>query len=389
MSNSRHTDHRPAPATAPPATKPPATAVPSRKAVLDRAAGRLATWSLRFLLVGAALVVVVWVLGQIWDVTLPVVLALLLSSVLWPPARLLRRAMPAAPAALLTMLAGLAALVGLGALIAPQVAGQWPQVADAVARGLGELRDLVSRPPFNVDSGQFSTAVDQLIHQIRANAESIAGGVLAGVSTAGAVLLTGVLTVVLCFFFLKDGPRFLPWLGDLVGARTAPHVTAIADRIWAALSGFVKAQAGVGLIDAVAIGIGLAVLDVPFALALAVLIFFGAFIPIVGAFITGALAALVALVTHGLTIAVIVVALIVVVQQLEGNVLQPMLVGRTLALHPAVVVLAVTAGGSLAGIIGMFLAVPVVAVTVAILRYGREQLQRPRTTPRRTVPLWR
>jgi predicted PurR-regulated permease PerM len=140
------------------------------------------------------------------------------------------------------------------------------------------------------------------------------------------------------------------------------------------LSGFIKAQAAVGLVDAVFIGIGLALLGVPLALPLAVLVFFGAFIPIIGAVVSGALAALVALVTTGPTSALIVVVLVLVVQQLEGNVLQPILVGRTLDLHPAAVILAVTAGGSLRGITGAFLAVPFLSVAAVTIRYARQQL---------------
>ena len=147
------------------------------------------------------------------------------------------------------------------------------------------------------------------------------------------------------------------------------------------LGGFIRAQAAVGLVDAVFIGVGLALLGVPLALPLGVLIFFGAFIPIIGAVVTGALAALVALVTQGPTDALVVVALVLVVQQLEGNVLQPMLVGRTLDLHPAVVILAVTAGGSLQGIAGAFLSVPIVSVLAVLVRYVREALGDPRPAP--------
>lgn len=203
---------------------------------------------------------------------------------------------------------------------------------------------------------------------------------------AGSLLLTGILALVLCFFYLKDGPRFLPWVSGLVGPRAAPHVSAIAQRSWVTLSGFIRAQAAVGLVDAVFIGIGLAVLGVPLALPLSVLVFFGAFIPIIGAVVTGALAALVALVTNGPVTALIVIALVLVVQQLEGNVLQPILVGRTLDLHPALVILAVTAGGTLAGIVGAFLAVPVVAVAAVAVRYARQQLAELEPAPEPAPP---
>ncbi len=334
----------------------------------------MASWALRFLLIGAATVVLFWVLGKIWDVTLPVVLGLLLATVLWPPTRQLRKVMPDSLAALISLLAGIGALVGLVFVLAPQVMGQWKEVSDAAIEGIEELRDLIAGEPFYVDSEQINDLFTQVMEQAQGNASSIASGVLTGVSTATSYLITTVLALVLCFFFLKDGPKFIPWARDLAGDRAAPHVAEVAQRLWTTLSGFIKAQAAVGLVDAVAIGIGLAVLGVPFALPLSVLIFFGAFIPIIGAFLTGAIAALVALVTDGPTNALIVVILIVIVQQLEGNVLQPLLVGRTLSMHPALVILAVTAGGALAGIVGMFLSVPLLAVTVSLVRYAREQL---------------
>jgi predicted PurR-regulated permease PerM len=193
------------------------------------------------------------------------------------------------------------------------------------------------------------------------------------VTALGNVVINTLLALVLSFFFLKDGPKFIPWVSGWVGPQAAPHVVEVSRRSWFALSGFIKAQAAVGLVDAVGIGIGLLVLGVPLAVPLAVLVFFGAFIPIVGAIVTGALAAIVALVTNGLTTALIVVALVLVVQQVESNVLQPLLVGKALELHAAIVILAVTAGGSLAGIVGAFLAVPVAAVVTVVLRYARTQ----------------
>ena len=343
-------------------------------AVLERAGATVATWSLRLLLTGAAVVVVAWVLGKLWDAVLPVLLALFLASVLWPLTRLLRKFLPPALAALLTLLAAVGVLAGLGAILVPQVSDQWPEFTDAVAGGLADLKDRVAGPPFNLDATALTDYINQATDKLKANSGSIAGTVLTGVATVGALLVHGVLALVLCFFFLKDGPKFLPWLDRWVGERSGRHLGELSARSWNVLSGFMRAQAAVGLVDAVAIGIGLAILGVPFALPLAVLVFFGAFVPIVGAFVTGALAALVALVTNGLTSALIVLALVVIVQQVEGHVLQPVLVGRALELHAALVILAVTTGGALAGIIGAFLAVPLVAVSVTMLRYAREQL---------------
>jgi predicted PurR-regulated permease PerM len=353
-----------------------------REARVDAAFSRLATLSLRFLLVSAAVVVLGYLLGAFWVILLPVLLGLLLATVLWPPVRVLRdRGVPGALASIGVLLLALLLLVGLVGGLAPQVTSQSQELADQVSGGLRELQDALIGPPFNLGQEQIGQAVDDVIGQLQANAQNIATGVLSGAAAAGSVLLTFVLALVLCFFYLKDGPKFLPWTAGLVGPRAAPHVAALARRSWVTLSGFIRAQAVVGLVDAVFIGIGLAVLGVPLALPLAVLVFFGAFIPIIGAFVTGALAALVALVANGWVTALIVIGLVLVVQQLEGNVLQPILVGRTLDLHPALVILAVTAGGTLSGIIGAFLAVPLVAVGAVAVRYARQQLAELEPTP--------
>jgi predicted PurR-regulated permease PerM len=346
-----------------------------REAAVSAAFARVATASGRFLLIVLAVVVLGYLAGTFWVVLLPVLLGLLLATVLWPPVRFLRRrGVPAALAALGVLLVALLVLVGVVGGLAPQVTGQAQEIADQVTAGLGELQKRVTGPPLNLGEDRIGATVDNVIGELQANAQSIAGRVLSGAAAAGSLLLTGLLALVLCFFYLKDGPKFLPWISGLVGPRAAPHLTALAVRCWATLSGFIKAQAAVGLVDAVFIGVGLAVLGVPLALPLAVLVFFGAFIPIIGAVVSGALAALVALVTNGVTSALIVVALVLVVQQLEGNVLQPILVGRTLDLHPAAVILSVTAGGTLAGIIGAFLAVPVLSVAAVMVRYARQQL---------------
>lgn len=354
---------------------PDVEVTPRAEGRVGAAAARVATWSLRLLLVVAALVITGYVVGKLWVVVLPAFLGLLLASILWPIARLLRRFMPDALASLLVVVGSLALLVGLGAVLVPMVSGQFDELREAVIAGLDDLRDLVAGPPFNLGDDQIGDLVNQGVAQLQENAQVISGSVLTGVGAVGGAMLTVLLALVLCFFFLKDGPKFLPWVTGWVGPRAAPHVTELSRRSWNTLGGFIKAQAIVGLVDAIGIGIGLAVLGVPLALPLAVLVFFGAFIPIVGAVVAGALAALVALVANGPTTALLVIGLIIVVQQLEGNVLQPILVGRTLNLHAALVILAVTAGSSLAGIAGAFLAVPIFAVATTIVRYARTQVQ--------------
>ena len=361
------------------APTPGSTPVPEssrrREAVVGSAYAKVALVSAQFLLICLALYVLAELAGRLWVVLLPILLGLLLATVLWPAARALRkRGVPDALAAIGVLLLALLLLFGVVGGLAPQVTGQAQELADQVTAGLGELENRLTGPPFNLGEDRLGDTVANVTAELQANAQNIVGRLLSGAAAAGSLLVTGLLALVLCFFYLKDGPKFLPWVGGLVGPRAAPHVAAVMQRSWVTLSGFIKAQAAVGLVDAVFIGIGLALLGVPLALPLAVLVFFGAFIPIIGAVVSGALAVLVALVTNGPTTALIVIALVLVVQQLEGNVLQPILVGRTLALHPAVVILAVTAGGTLAGITGAFLAVPVVAVGAVVTRYARQQL---------------
>ena len=336
----------------------------------------LARWSLRLLLIAAAGVVLGTLIGRLWSVVLPVLLGLLLASVLWPPtAMLCRRRVPPALAASIVLLGFLVLLFGTLGLLAPSVVTQFGDIATQAAAGLVRIRDYVTGPPLNLAGGQLDAAVNAVTARLQGSATAIASSLLTGVSAVGSFLVTAALAVVLTFFFLKDGPRFLPWLDGVVGDRVARHVNTVLARSWVTLGSFIQGQAAVGFIDAVLIGIGLLVLGVPLALPLAVLTFFGGFIPIIGAFVVGALAVLVALVTKGTTTALIVVAIIFAVQQIEGNVLQPILQGRSLRLHPAIVLLAVTAGGGLYGVAGAFLSVPVAAVAGVVLRYLNEVVE--------------
>jgi len=358
-----------------PGQRPVSETARRREAVVGSAYAKVALVSAQFLLICLALYVLAQLAGRLWVVLLPILLGLLLATVLWPAVRALRkRGAPDALAAIGVLLLALLLLFGVVGGLAPQVTGQAQELADQVSAGLEELEKGLTGPPFNLGEDRLGDTVANVTAELQANAQNIVGRLLSGAAAAGSLLVTGLLALVLCFFYLKDGPKFVPWVGGLVGPRAAPHVAAVMQRSGVTLSGFIKAQAAVGLVDAVLIGIGLAVLGVPLALPLSVLVFFGAFIPIIGAVVSGALAALVALVTEGPRDALLVVVLVLIVQQLEGNVLQPILVGRTLDLHPAAVILAVTVGGTLYGIVGAFLAVPVLSVAAVTVRYARQHL---------------
>jgi predicted PurR-regulated permease PerM len=348
---------------------------PQRGARLQAAIRRTAIVTGRLLVIAAGVALTGYLLSKLWMILLPVILALLVTTVLWPPVRFLRRhGWPPLAATSLIVLAFLAVLAGVVLVVVPPVAQQSGALADQAGQGLEQVQNWLTGPPFNLGENQIGRAVDSAVNTLQENAQSIAGSALSWLFSIGSGIVNAVLALVLTFFFLKDGARWLPWLERQVGPRVAPHAAALSRQSWQTLSEFIRQQAFVGFIDAFFIGLGLWILGVPLVIPLSVLTFVGAFIPIIGAFVAGAFAVLIALVSNGWTTALIVLGVVLLVQQLEGNVLQPVIQGRGLQLPPAVVMLAVTAGGSFAGIIGALLAVPVAALVAVFYRYARDQL---------------
>ncbi|MGW6059019.1 AI-2E family transporter [Streptomyces sp. NPDC055189] len=357
----------------------PATLSSTKTAAALRRSARV---SLEVLLVLVAAAAALWILGRMWSVLWPLVVGLLLTTLTWPPARFLRRRgwSPALAASVVTVLF-LLVVAGVAALIAVPVASESGELADGVAEGIEKLRQWAAGPPFNIDDAQISGGIDSATARIKDSVGSMVTTVFTGVSTVLNGLVTAVLALFLMFFFLKDGPRFLPWLARQLPGRLATDVPVVAARSWDTLGAFVRSQAFVGLLDAIFIGLGLWIVGVPLVLPLAVLTFVSAFVPIVGAVFAGLVATLIALVSNGLTDALIVLAIILVVQQLEGNVFQPIIQSRGLGLHAAVVLLAVTLGANLAGVVGSLLAVPVAGLIAVIWNYLREQLSDPPQEP--------
>jgi predicted PurR-regulated permease PerM len=331
--------------------------------------------AVQFIAVAAALWVAAWVLGKAWVILLPVVLALIVCTVLWPPVRWLRgKGVPPAAAGLLMLLVAVGLLSGLVAAVAPAIVEQSTELAQQATAGVVQVRDWLGGPPLDISEAQLDSAVTAITDRLNSSSAQIASGVFTGVSAATSALVTAFTTIVVTFFLLKDGPRFIPWLRRTVGNPAAPHVAEVLERVWSTLGGFIRTQALVSLVDAVLIGAGLVILGVPLAYPLAIITFIGGFVPFIGAFVAGGLAVLVALVSNGPVDALIVLAIILAVQQLEGNVLQPWLQSKSMKLHPVIVLLAVTLGGSTFGIVGAFLAVPVAAAAAVIIRYYDEQV---------------
>jgi putative heme transporter len=301
-------------------------------------------------------------------VVIPVIIALLLATLLAPLASWLRAkgARPALASALSVLLA-FVIFLGLWGLVIPPFVSQVPDVVENVQQGAGQIGDAAE--PLGLSDREVEGAIEKARGQLE-------GGQIAGKVLTGAMLVVQwaaavILIVVLTFFFLKDGAQLRDWTVSLFAEQRRDTLREILDRAWGALATYVQGVFLVATLDAMLIGVVLLIVGVPIAFPLIVLTFLAAFFPIVGSVLAGAAATLVALVSGGLVDAAIVLAAIIAIQQLEGNVFYPMVVGKRLQLHPVAILLALTAGGVLAGVAGAFLAIPVAAVISAVLDYVR------------------
>jgi len=331
-----------------------------------------ASW--RLLALGGLVVAVLYLLSLLRVVVLPVILAVLATTLLRGPVEALRRrGVPPAAAVLSVMAAAALILVGIIAAIAPSIGSQLNDLGTGVQDGIQKLGRVLADPPFNLSRQEVSDRIQQGIDRVRQNSGPITHGVQTGAILLGEVLTGLIITVLLTFFFLKDGAEMWRWIGGFMGPPRRERWDEAGARIYVALGGYVRGIALVGLVDALLIGLALVVIGVPLVLPLMVLTFFGAFLPLVGAFLAGLTAVLIALVSNGVVAALLVFGAIILVQQVEGHLLYPLLMGRTVHLHPAAIILALGVGGVLAGVIGVFLAVPTAGVISVLLGYARRE----------------
>jgi len=334
----------------------------------------LAGWSWRLLVVLAAVAVLGYAFLQLYVVVVPVVLALFLAAALEPlVSALSRRGWPRALAAATVFLGGLAVLVALFAWIGSNVAAEFDEVGDQLNEAVVDAKDWLQGEPFNLTSQR----VDELEQSIRDAARGAGAGLsdraAQGARVAGEVLGALVLLLFTLFFLLKDGARMAGWFASRLPPARRDDVVAVTRRSRDIMRQYLIATGLTGLIDGVLIGVALIVLGVPLVLPLAVLTFLGGFIPIVGATVAGLVAAAVALVDGGVVAALLVVGATVVVQQVEGNLLQPLILERAVRLHPLVTVWAVGAGLIVGGLLGAFLSVPILAIVVAVISHFRHR----------------
>jgi len=330
-------------------------------------------YSWRLLIVGAAVVAVAVVVARLYLVFLPLFAALLLATILAPAVdALARRGLHRGVAAAAAIALSLALLAGLFALIGPPFVAEIDDLGDEVNDGIDAAERWLVGGPLDLSEQQLRNAVDSVAEQLRGNVGALTAGALAGAIVVLEIATGAVLAIVLLFFLLKDGSRIWSWLLDLFGERRR-DADAVGRRAWQALGGYVRGATVVAAFDAVFIGLALLAIGVPLVLPLAVITFFAAYVPIVGATVSGLLAVVVALVTLGFVDALLVLAAIIVVQQVESNVLQPIVMGRAVRLHPIATLLGVTAGALLYGVVGAFVAVPLMAVAGSTLAYARER----------------
>ncbi|SPE57842.1 pheromone autoinducer 2 transporter [Streptomyces netropsis] len=326
----------------------------------------------RLLILAASLWVLMRMISAVQLVVLAFVAALLITALLQPTVALLRRhGVPRGLATAMTFISGFVVMGLVCWFVVWQVTENLDDLTENVQHGITELKHWLLNSPFHVTEDQINNIADNLSKAIGTNTKDITSAGIEGVTVILEVLTGILLAMFSTLFLLYDGPKIWGWLLKLFPAAARDGVAGAGPRAWATLTAYVRGTVIVALIDAIFIGIGLFFLDVPMAVPLAVFIFLFAFIPLVGAVVSGALAVVVALVTRDMFTATMVLAVVLAVQQIEGHVLQPFILGRAVRVHPLAVVLSVAAGSLIAGIGGAVVAVPLVAVTNAVVGYLR------------------
>jgi putative heme transporter len=330
--------------------------------------------AVNLILIGLAIVLGLWVLAQLRIVVVPVLVALLFATFLVPPVEALRRRKwPSAVATFVVMLAATLALAGVIWLIVPLFVDQFDQLKTTVDEGVEEVVRWLVQGPLDLKRAEIDEAVEDGLDSLRDHAGDIGQGVLSGASLLAELLAALLLLIVLVFFFVHDGRRMWEWGVSLAPARHRELIDGTGREVWKSTSGYMRGVALIAVVDAVLIGIALAIIGVPLVVPLMVVVFLGAFVPLIGATFAGAVAALVALISDGLLAAGLVVAAIIAIQQIEGDLLYPNIVGRVIRLHPVAILLVLVAGTVIAGLVGALLAVPVAAAIWTAVDYVRRE----------------
>lgn len=345
---------------------------PARSVVADVPYGvRIAAaWSWRVAAILGATGIVIWLLSHVSLLVIPLMIAALLAGLLLPAVRLLRRSkVPNGLATGITMIVFLGAVAGGLTLVGRTLARGFANLWQQALTGITQIQHWLANGPLNVSNEDLNRYLDTTIRELQANSSTILSGAVSWGSTLGHVAAGTLLALFSLVFFLLEGERIWAFIVRLMPRSVRVPVDGAGRRGWISLVNYVRIQLFVAFIDAAGIGLGAFILGVPLALPLGVLVFIGSFIPVIGALATGALAVLLALVANGWVNALIMLAVVLLVQQAESHILQPLVMGRAVSLHPLAVVLAVAGGSLIAGIAGALFAVPVMAVVNTVVRY--------------------
>lgn len=341
-----------------------------------------AAWAWRGLLLAAAVVVLALLIGKLSVVVIPVVVSLLLAALLQPAAAWLRRrGVPRTLAAAIIMVGGLSAVAGTLTIVIQAFISGFSDLSEQVQAGIGQVQDWLVTGPLQLSQSQLDSAISSAQKALTENQETLTAGAL---STATTVVhfITGFFVVVFTtFFFLQDGRGIWTFLTKLLPAGAREAVYQAGNQSWRTLISYVRATVLVAFVDAVGIGLGAFFLGLPLALPIAALVFLASFIPVIGATLSGIVAILVALVVKGPIAAVVMLIVVIGVQQLEGHILQPLLLGRAVKLHPLAVIVAIATGSVIAGIVGALVAVPLLAVSNTAVRYLASHHQKGEKSP--------
>lgn len=323
---------------------------------------KAAAWAWRLLVILAAAVALLWVVKKLEIIVVPVLLALMISALLVPAVDWLdRRGLPRGAAVMLVLLGGFAILGGILAFVIIQFVYGLPDLTEQVTRSIDSTRRWLIEGPMHLRGEQIDNAGNAAIQALHNNQAKLTSGALATAATITEVVTAAVLALFTLIFFLYGGRNIWQYVTKIFPVTVRERVREAGHAGYGSLIGYVRATFLVALTDAAGVGTGLAIMGIPLALPLASLVFLGAFIPLVGAVIAGFLAVVVALLAKGFVYALITLGLLIAVNQLEAHLLQPLVMGRAVSIHPLGVVLAISTGGVLAGIVGALLAVPTVA----------------------------
>ncbi len=328
-----------------------------------------AEWTWRLLVIFAGIITFCYVVARLDIVIIPLGLALLASAMLVPIVDWMqRRGVPRAAGVVIAIVASIGVVAGIMTFVVEQFIEGLPQLGDQFTTSIKSIQQWMADGPLHISQDQIDQASENLVKVIQDNQAAVTSGALTTATVIGEIFTGAALTLFILIFFLYGGDQIWEFVTRLAPTAARRRIRLAGSQGFGSLVGYVRATVAVAAADAIGIGAGLAILGVPLALPLASLVFIGAFIPIIGAFLTGFVAVFIALVTKGLLTALIALGIVVAVMQLEGHVLQPLLLGRAVRLHPLAVVLAITVGILLAGIVGGLLAVPIVAVLNTAIR---------------------